>query len=416
MSASVNPRACQRPPADRIAARLGVRRSRACATTPATGTTTRRSPPTSSTPSSSTRTSGSTAKRSSSPPTPTSCGAFPFLFMTGHKLVRFSAKERERLRQLRRTGRAALLRRLQSRHRRALRGVVRAGDARDLSRGPRTLDEAAARHASALPRVLPFPDGPPQTAHELNGWGDDLVHDYLRGGRAQRPSRRALFEQGLRLRVGLRLAQQALPARGQHALRGQYRRLCDDELTLRLGTCFGCSPVKRGPSTRRNTGGPTWPGRIPASTLSYSPASPRSPSPARRHARTPRAVSKQDATEGRSQTRDERAQARKPPRDRQRRGARRQPRRTRRAQAGEEIAERAGAAMQTVDIKTRADGRPVGRRHAHRRRHRLQDARRSRLKGYVPTETEREHGGSDRQGEGRRLQGGEQPHRAAARA
>ena len=28
---------------------------------------------------------------------------------------------------------------------------------------------------------FPFPDGPPQTAHELNGWGDDLVHDYLRG-------------------------------------------------------------------------------------------------------------------------------------------------------------------------------------------------------------------------------------------
>ena len=25
-----------------------------------------------------------------------------------------------------------------------------------------------------------FPDGPPQTSHELNGWGDDIVHDYLR--------------------------------------------------------------------------------------------------------------------------------------------------------------------------------------------------------------------------------------------
>jgi hypothetical protein len=25
-----------------------------------------------------------------------------------------------------------------------------------------------------------FP-GPPQTSHELNGWGDDMVHDYLRG-------------------------------------------------------------------------------------------------------------------------------------------------------------------------------------------------------------------------------------------
>ena len=26
-----------------------------------------------------------------------------------------------------------------------------------------------------------FPDGPPNTALELNGWGDDLVHDYLKG-------------------------------------------------------------------------------------------------------------------------------------------------------------------------------------------------------------------------------------------
>ena len=26
-----------------------------------------------------------------------------------------------------------------------------------------------------------FADGPPQTSHELNGWGDNLVHEYLRG-------------------------------------------------------------------------------------------------------------------------------------------------------------------------------------------------------------------------------------------
>jgi hypothetical protein len=26
-----------------------------------------------------------------------------------------------------------------------------------------------------------FDGGPPQTSHELNGWGDELVHDYLRG-------------------------------------------------------------------------------------------------------------------------------------------------------------------------------------------------------------------------------------------
>jgi hypothetical protein len=24
-----------------------------------------------------------------------------------------------------------------------------------------------------------FPDGPPATSHELNGWGDNLVHDHL---------------------------------------------------------------------------------------------------------------------------------------------------------------------------------------------------------------------------------------------
>ena len=24
-------------------------------------------------------------------------------------------------------------------------------------------------------------DGPPQTSHELNGWGDNVVHGYLRG-------------------------------------------------------------------------------------------------------------------------------------------------------------------------------------------------------------------------------------------
>jgi len=25
-----------------------------------------------------------------------------------------------------------------------------------------------------------FDDGPPTTSHELNGWGDEIVHDYLR--------------------------------------------------------------------------------------------------------------------------------------------------------------------------------------------------------------------------------------------
>ena len=30
-------------------------------------------------------------------------------------------------------------------------------------------------------RRVTTPDGPPATSFELNGWGDDLVHDYLKG-------------------------------------------------------------------------------------------------------------------------------------------------------------------------------------------------------------------------------------------
>jgi hypothetical protein len=68
-------------------------------------------------------------------------------------------------------------------------------------------------------------DGPPNTSVELNGWGDDLVHEYLKaievGGRA----RRAVLEQGLRLRVGLRLPQQALAGGRQHPLCGQHHSI-----------------------------------------------------------------------------------------------------------------------------------------------------------------------------------------------
>jgi Domain of unknown function (DUF4159) len=45
--------------------------------------------------------------------------------------------------------------------------------------GPGTLDKIPNTHA-IYKAFFQFPDGPPQTAHELNGWGDDLVHDYLR--------------------------------------------------------------------------------------------------------------------------------------------------------------------------------------------------------------------------------------------
>ncbi len=106
-------------------------------------------------------------------------GGFPFLFMTGHKLVRFSTKERERLRAFVEQG--GLLFSDDCNHDIAgLYALSFEQEMRTVFPGPRTLDK--------LPRTHPlyraffaFPEGPPQTAHELNGWGDDLVHDYLRG-------------------------------------------------------------------------------------------------------------------------------------------------------------------------------------------------------------------------------------------
>ena len=104
--------------------------------------------------------------------------AFPFLFMTGHLLVRFSGRERAGLRTFVEQG-----------------GLLFSDDcnhdvdglyARSFEQEMRTkfgrpgaLPKIAASHA--LYRCFFRFDAPPTTAHELNGWGDDLVHDYLRG-------------------------------------------------------------------------------------------------------------------------------------------------------------------------------------------------------------------------------------------
>ena len=104
--------------------------------------------------------------------------AFPFLFMTGHKLVRFNAKERERLRQYVEHG--GFLFSDDCNHDVAgLYAVSFEQEMRTIFPAPGTLDKLPSDHP-IYRAFFQFPDGPPQTAHELNGWGDDLVHDYLR--------------------------------------------------------------------------------------------------------------------------------------------------------------------------------------------------------------------------------------------
>lgn len=105
--------------------------------------------------------------------------AFPFLFMTGHKLVRFSEAEREGIRRYVRSG-----------------GLLFSDDCNHDVEGLYSKSfEAEMRRVfperGSLERIpndhalyncfFPFPEGPPQTSHEMNGWGDEMVHEYMRG-------------------------------------------------------------------------------------------------------------------------------------------------------------------------------------------------------------------------------------------
>jgi hypothetical protein len=104
--------------------------------------------------------------------------AFPFIFMTGHKLVRFRAKERDQLRQY--VAEGGLLFSDDCNH--DVAGLYATSFEQEMKTvfpGPRTLAKIPSTHA-LYRTFFRFPEGPPQTAHELNGWGDDIVHDYLR--------------------------------------------------------------------------------------------------------------------------------------------------------------------------------------------------------------------------------------------
>jgi hypothetical protein len=104
--------------------------------------------------------------------------AFPFLFMTGHKLVRFNDRERTNIRRY--VERGGFLFSDDCNHDIAgLYATSFEAEMRRIFPEPGTLDKIPSSHP-LYRAFFQFPEGPPQTAHELNGWGDDLVHDYLR--------------------------------------------------------------------------------------------------------------------------------------------------------------------------------------------------------------------------------------------
>ncbi|MCC9167343.1 DUF4159 domain-containing protein [Pontibacter harenae] len=102
---------------------------------------------------------------------------FPFSYLSGHKLVQFDQKERQNFETYVRNG-----------------GFVFVDDCNHDIDGlfARSFEEQMRQifGQNALKKIpnnhklyksfFTFEEGPPTTSFELNGWGDDLVHDYLK--------------------------------------------------------------------------------------------------------------------------------------------------------------------------------------------------------------------------------------------
>jgi hypothetical protein len=98
---------------------------------------------------------------------------YPFLYLTGHLPVRFSDVERRNLRQF--VDRGGLL--FIDDHNHDIDGVFHKTATEEIARTIAPLTELPNDHP-LYSSFFKF-DGPPTTSHELNGWGDNLVHKHL---------------------------------------------------------------------------------------------------------------------------------------------------------------------------------------------------------------------------------------------
>lgn len=99
---------------------------------------------------------------------------YPLLYLTGHLPVRFSAREADIVKRF--TGRGGLL--FVDDHNHDVDGAFSTTMREEIARivGPLTpLSNSHALYRS----YFVFENGPPTTSHELNGWGDNLVHEQL---------------------------------------------------------------------------------------------------------------------------------------------------------------------------------------------------------------------------------------------
>lgn len=110
----------------------------------------------------------------------------PLAYMTGHLPVRFSAEERETLREYCRRGGMLFV----DDHNHDIDGEFHRTAWEEIARAVGPLADLPNDH-ELYRCFFAFPDGPPTTSHELNGWGDNLVHKHLQA--VQREGRIAVL-------------------------------------------------------------------------------------------------------------------------------------------------------------------------------------------------------------------------------
>ena len=101
----------------------------------------------------------------------------PFCYLTGHKLVQFTSKERTNFERYVRNGGFIFVD--DCNH--DIDGLFAKSFERQMEEifGNDALKKIPNNHA-IYSSFFQFENGPPTTSQELNGWGDDLVHDYLK--------------------------------------------------------------------------------------------------------------------------------------------------------------------------------------------------------------------------------------------
>ncbi|MCA6078794.1 DUF4159 domain-containing protein [Fulvivirga sedimenti] len=101
----------------------------------------------------------------------------PFCYLSGHKLVQFTDREKENFEKYVRNGGFIFVD--DCNH--DIDGLFAKSFERQMAEifGADALVKIPNNHA-IYTSFFRFEDGPPTTSQELNGWGDDLVHDYLK--------------------------------------------------------------------------------------------------------------------------------------------------------------------------------------------------------------------------------------------